>query len=125
MGNRTMTGINSAGRRFENLPKLLAESNHASVLIKMDIEGSELDVLEELNGTDFVKILALTVEFHVFSPLTSRWVVERVARVMKRLQSHFVVVHSSMQFFGCSPFLKMMARGGGADVLHWADTIGV
>lgn len=52
------------GRQYTTLPSLLVHASRRSVVLKMDIEGSEWDVLAGLSDEDWGKISALHVEFH-------------------------------------------------------------
>jgi FkbM family methyltransferase len=59
-------------------------------LIKMDIEGSEIEVLESLTDEFLVSIPSLSIEFHDFCNLTPADVVERAARRLERLGFYYL-----------------------------------
>merc|ERR1712187_95504 len=63
LGNETFT--DEQGRKYETLPKLLEGSASGSILLKIDIEGSEIEVMQTLADIDFTKLRSLSIEFHL------------------------------------------------------------
>jgi FkbM family methyltransferase len=59
-------------------------------LIKMDIEGAEVEVLDSLTDDFLISIPSLTVEFHDFCKLTPSDVVERIATRLERLGFYYL-----------------------------------
>ena len=97
--------VDPEGRRFETLSRLLNDFSNGSVLFKFDIEGFETDVFETLVESDFRKVRSLSIEFHLWGPSKLgplhpwAWNIEGIARTMKILHEHFVVVSSSYEMF--------------------------
>jgi FkbM family methyltransferase len=53
-------------------------------LLKIDIEGQEIAVLDAMRDDQLLRVDQLSVEFHVFNGLVSR---EAVVRIIRRMQS--------------------------------------
>lgn len=94
------------GREYTSLPVLLKDRPPLAVHVKMDVEGSEWSVLENLTSTDFARIRTIDAELHfgflAASEATYRnWPVsERVRReveIFERLLKSFAVVGSNLE----------------------------
>jgi FkbM family methyltransferase len=68
------------------LPECLARTGWDDVdLVKMDIEGAEIDVLDSCSDEFLLKFPQFTIEFHDFCGITPTSEVERVAARLRRL----------------------------------------
>eukprot|EP00933_Yihiella_yeosuensis_P023708 TRINITY_DN18450_c0_g4_i1.p1 TRINITY_DN18450_c0_g4~~TRINITY_DN18450_c0_g4_i1.p1 ORF type:complete len:476 (+),score=70.70 TRINITY_DN18450_c0_g4_i1:120-1547(+) len=111
LGNESTT---KDGRRYTTLPLALADTQPASALVKMDIEGSEYDVLEGLTADDFLQIGSLHVEYHFNYGCPTKSHLERAAKVLQHVAQHLVVVDAGAGFYGdpClvdgKPFPKLL-----------------
>jgi hypothetical protein len=71
----------------KNLEELIADLGLNSVdLLKCDIEGAEIDVLDACSDEFFKKIAQITVEFHDARGLTPRSEVKRIIRRLRGLR---------------------------------------
>eukprot|EP00404_Azadinium_spinosum_P004817 CAMPEP_0180473386 /NCGR_PEP_ID=MMETSP1036_2-20121128/30128_1 /TAXON_ID=632150 /ORGANISM="Azadinium spinosum, Strain 3D9" /LENGTH=270 /DNA_ID=CAMNT_0022480657 /DNA_START=48 /DNA_END=860 /DNA_ORIENTATION=- len=89
------------GRMYETIPRLLKGVANASVLMKMDIEGSEFDVLGSLTPSDFERLSSLNVEYHFNQgrcPDSDE--IDRALRVMQHVRKHLVVVDAAADYYG-------------------------
>lgn len=91
--------IDQMGRKFETLSSHLAGRNNLSAMVKLDVEGSEWDIIHFMPTELFDKILTLDFEFHFCSEETmpKKYIEDRmsfykvVAAVLGRLKEHFFV----------------------------------
>lgn len=68
----------------ERLDEFLKEQNLTSVdLLKMDIEGAEIDVVDSCSDELLQNVSQMTIEFHDFNGMASQ---EDVSRVVRRLE---------------------------------------
>jgi FkbM family methyltransferase len=89
-------GIIVEGRSLESLADELGMSEIA--LIKMDIEGAELDVLDSLSDAFLARVAQFTVEFHDFAGYAST---PRVEQTLDRLEKRgFAAIKFSRSFYG-------------------------
>ena len=59
--------------------------------LKIDCEGCEWDVLEQLPETHLTRFKTITGEFHL---LANEAMHEQILRVMEKLKKHFRIVHT-------------------------------
>jgi len=71
-------------------------------LLKMDIEGAELDILENFSEIDFEKINQISVEFHDFIDPSLRKRTEKCIKQLKDLGYSFI--HKKGKFMYGSPY---------------------
>lgn len=95
----------TAGKNFESLSSVLKDRKPLSTFVKMDIEGSEWDVLEEFlkSEKDMEKIRTLTMEVHFLgfkagknTPELEK-AMEREVSLMEQLTQKFSLVGSTVQ----------------------------
>src|SRR5437870_4984265 len=67
-------------------------------LVKMDIEGAEVDVLRDASPEILQKVAQLTVEFHDFLDVTSTPAIREVIKKMRRLG--FLAIRFSWRSYG-------------------------
>jgi len=72
----------------------------APVIVKMDIEGDEWSVLEQLADADADRIAQLVCEFHNFDQIVRSPDVERAVGVLSKLRDKFGVVHLHANNYG-------------------------
>ena len=85
--------------RAVTLGDLLATAGLTRVdLVKFDIEGAEIEVLDSCSDAFLMAVPQLTIEFHDFLGLTPRSTVERVLRRLEKLD--FLVIGMWRQAYG-------------------------
>lgn len=100
------TGTN--GKEYEPLSLALKDRKPLSVLLKIDVEGSEWPVLEKLleNNEDMAKIRSLDMEIHLNmepsashgnTPGLGEESLERRVKIMEKLAEKFAVTGSSLE----------------------------
>lgn len=105
---------------FESLGELLKGKRDHSVLVKLDIEGSEFDVLRELEDAAMRKIAYLTVEFHFLAQFGTRCCgLKRVKELLERLGREFIVIDGAAMRWGKERDCQM--EGG----YNWPNAISV
>jgi len=71
-------------------------------LLKIDIEGAEYDLLENLSKEDFKKIDQISVEFHDFIDPELR---ERTEKCIKKIRSHgYLFIYAGTTYLYGSPY---------------------
>jgi len=90
---------------MRSLPGLLAQFQVKRVdLLKMDIEGAEVQVLDAIPDIEFQRVAQLTVEFHDSLGMTS---LEEIRRITHRLEAlGFVWIRGSFWNFEDNLFLN-------------------
>lgn len=94
---------------FENLHETLKDLKPLSTFLKIDVEGSEWDVLETLldSPEELAKVRALDMEAHMFKGasgidhsghMTDSDAKEKRVRIMERLAENFAVVGSTLEW---------------------------
>ena len=75
--------------QFVAIQEHLRDLKPLSALVKMDIEGSEWEVLNGMSDDDFDKILILDAEFHYCRPNGVRAL--EIATALKKLKERFYI----------------------------------
>lgn len=75
--------------KFVAIQEHLRDLKPLSALVKMDIEGSEWEVLNNMTDEDFDKILILDAEFHYCRPREVRAL--EIATALKKLKERFYI----------------------------------
>lgn len=90
------TYVDAAQRRFDTVARQLAHNGDASrrLVMKMDVEGAEWDALAALPDETLARIDQLVVEFHQVQE-------ERFVGVLRRLKTHFHLVHVHYNNYSC------------------------
>ncbi|MBB5036799.1 hypothetical protein HNQ64_001033 [Prosthecobacter dejongeii] len=78
----------SFGTFAEHLQKL--GYSHSPVILKMDIEGAEYEVLENLKPTNLINVVGLTVEFHWLGQEAYRL---RLLNIVRKLSFQYFIAH--------------------------------
>jgi len=81
---------------FTNLPEVLAGIGAGKSLVKMDIEGSEWDVLEDVSPSVLKTIGSFNVEYH-FGGRQDEF--DRLARIVAKMNDNFAVVGADVTFY--------------------------
>ena len=68
--------------------------NQGDLILKMDIEGSEWEVLSELEEKDLIKFRQLIIEFHSLSNFKDNESYIRITSILERLSNHFYILNS-------------------------------
>jgi len=78
------------------------------MLLKLDIEGSEFDVLRELSNASLRKVAYLTVEYHFMGETGTRCCdLGRVKDLFQRLANEFLVIDGAAMRWGTQPDCKI------------------
>mmetsp|Transcript_63457 Transcript_63457/g.147882 ORF Transcript_63457/g.147882 Transcript_63457/m.147882 type:complete len:260 (+) Transcript_63457:77-856(+) len=90
------------GKNFTKLTWILKAAFHGPALVKMNIERSELGVLENLADKDWARIGMLHVVYHLNSGTCNDTgaMVEKVAGVMGIVRRHMAIVNASAAYWG-------------------------
>lgn len=62
-------------------------------ILKIDIEGAEWDIFDQCDEADLARFSQIVCEFHWFSKSTDPAWTDRALRCMRKLLSHFAVIH--------------------------------
>lgn len=101
IGGRAQRAREEGKHTFLDLDAELSNSPNRSLLVKLDIEGSEFDVLRELSDASFRKIAYLTVEYHFMGFLGTRCCdLGKVKELFQRLANEFVVIDGAAMRWG-------------------------
>ena len=98
---------------------VLARYNLAKVnLLKLDVEGAELEILDNLDDRTFSRIDQITVEFHDFR---SREDLPRIRNIIGKMRSRgFTFLKFSTRSYGDCVFLNNEScRFSKIDLLYW------
>jgi FkbM family methyltransferase len=90
-------------------------------LLKVDIEGAEIEVLMSCSDSFLESIPQITVEFHDFNGIISRKAAETVVARMQQLG--FDVITMWMRSYGDTLFLNRRVAYIGSIDLHWSRLI--
>lgn len=85
-------------RKWEDLNDILKKEHHRSVLMKLDIEHSEFDVLQELSADSFGKIAFFTVEWHFMGNRCCGF--QQHKELFQRIQKEFLVLDGEAMRWG-------------------------
>jgi len=101
IGGKAQRNAEQGQHKFEDLNALLQDKKDRSVLMKLDIEGSEFDVLHELTSASMRKVGYLTVEFHFLDQTGTRCCAfNRIKSLFHRLTEEFVVIDGAEMQWG-------------------------
>ena len=92
------TGVtgHKKGENLKTLGDLIIENGHTkckNLILKMDIEGSEWDVLEEISPEVIKQFSQIAIEFHGLSNSVYSDKCESIARVLKKINETHQSVH--------------------------------
>merc|ERR1712217_853973 len=82
--------ISHTHKDFQDVSNFLKGKEDRTVLVKMDIEGSEFAVLREIDAQIMKKIAYLTVEFHFLYDRCRN--TQELKQLFSRLSDEFIVV---------------------------------
>jgi len=88
------------GHRFTTLPRQLDGLPPASALVKMDINGSEVDALNALTDADMARISTLHVNYHFDNGCPTEEQLAKTKQVLQNVAKGLSVVESSAIYFG-------------------------
>lgn len=101
IGGKAQRAAEKGKHEFQDLDTLLQEKEDRSVLVKLDIEGSEFDVLHELTKKSLRKLGYLTVEFHFMAGAGMRCCgYEKLKSIFQKLADEFVVIDGAAMRWG-------------------------
>ena len=69
------------------------ETNDKEIMLKLDIEGNEYQVLQEISKENMNKIQILIIEFHNLRDLRGTFFLNFFENLMEKLESYFYVCH--------------------------------
>ena len=75
-----------------SLPELMLDLNH-TYIVKLDIEGSEWDILENLGIEYFAAITQMVIEFHGILDFAKSGKLDKVNRIFQRINQYFLVTN--------------------------------
>lgn len=81
---------------FTSLPTVLAGIGAGKALVKMDIEGSEWDILEDVSPSVLKTMGSFHVEYH-FGGLQNEF--DRLARIVAKMNDNLAVVKADVTFY--------------------------
>ncbi len=85
-------------------------------LLKIDIEGAELEVLDNFSTQDFERICQISVEFHDFADSSFRNRTERCIKLLKQFGYSFI--HEGIDFLHGSPYFNCLFYDRGRLAKH-------
>jgi len=90
------------GRAYDTLPRLLEGAEEGKALVKMDIEGSEYEALDNISLEVLKSIGSLHVEFHLtgISPNFASDHLKPLAVIMEKLSKTHAVVFAKANYYG-------------------------
>jgi len=101
IGGRSQRLREEGRHAFLDLDTELSNSPDRSMLLKLDIEGSEFDVLRELADASLRKVAYLTVEYHFMSETSTRCCdLGAVRDLFQRLANEFLVIDGAAMRWG-------------------------
>jgi hypothetical protein len=71
-----------------SLNNQISKLRNSRIILKLDIEGSEFNVLRDLNSASFKRIVSIVTEFHKITQITELEHFETIVRTMEHLQKH-------------------------------------
>lgn len=101
IGGKAQRNAEQGQHKFEDLNAILHHKKDRSLLMKLDIEGSEFDVLNELTSASMRKVGYLTVEFHFLETTGTRCCAfNQIKSLFARLAEEFVVIDGAEMKWG-------------------------
>lgn len=91
---------NNNSSQLKTLPQILAKNGHQNeygMILKVDIEGAEWDVLNELNTEILKHFSQIVFEFHSLTSLGNE---SKISKAMEKLNSTHQLVHVHANNFG-------------------------
>jgi len=87
--------VGGQSRKFTSMAKLLDGRGPLSTLVKMDVEGGEWDVLNEMTSADHKKIIQFDLELHwcLDSGTKAGNLGRKIIAALSRLRTHYHVIY--------------------------------
>lgn len=104
---KRITSLPNPDLKFESLEGIIAGHHHSgkNLILKMDIEGSEWEVLDAVSEESLNLFDQILVEFHQFARIPEHQFRERAKRVFEKLSLHHTPIHVHAN--NCSRIYKL------------------
>jgi hypothetical protein len=72
---------------------LLNKKSRSGLILQMDIEGSEISIINDTKNSDLNKFTVMIIEFHYFQSLATKEGLKIYNKIFSKILKNFIIVH--------------------------------